>query len=54
LHWGTTNDIYSLISNEDGLDVLNEISFHPVEDTLVVANGRVLKVTYKPEDWSDD
>ena len=65
--WGITNDIYGLenyedhnwylkfnILNEDGLESVNQISFHPVEDFLLVANGRVLKVTYKPENLSDD
>lgn len=59
LKWGGVADEYGLegyyghnwyvkfaVDNEDGVRVLNEISFHPIEQALKLTDGKVLPVTY--------
>ena len=62
LQWSTVMDVYGLkdfgginwyvkftISTEDG-KCLESVSFHPLEKTLKLANGKLLEVNYSPED----
>jgi hypothetical protein len=38
-----------LITYDDDEQILEEISFHPLEKKLTLANGKILTVTYTPE-----
>ena len=61
MQWDMLCDVYGLenseghkwyvkfaLSQDDSLPVLEQISFHPLEKDLKVADGRYLKVTFIP------
>ena len=61
--WGDATDIYGLenygehnwfikfiLSDDDGVNYVEEISFHPNDKPLVLIDGRILNVTYQPQE----
>jgi hypothetical protein len=64
LQWSEVFDVYGLeayeghnwyvkfcIAVEDGgVEYVEEVSFHPLEQVMVLADGRTLAVTYQPGD----
>lgn len=41
---------YCIVSEDDGTEFIEEVSFHLLEKEMLLPDGKILKVTYEPSD----